>query len=75
MGVNLCTARKYAHIKQYYEEMEKMHQEGHSYREIEEYVPTAAVGTSFGLSNSTISITTTRPFGGSCTNTVCWQGL
>ena len=29
-------ARKYTHIKQYYEEMEQMHQEGHSCREIGE---------------------------------------
>ena len=29
-------ARSYTHIKQYYEEMEQMHQEGHSCREIGE---------------------------------------
>lgn len=29
-------ARRYTHIKQYYEEMEQMHQEGHSCREIGE---------------------------------------
>ena len=29
-------ARRYTHIKEYYEEMEQMHQEGHSCREIGE---------------------------------------
>ena len=29
-------SRSYTHIKQYYEEMEQMHQEGHSCREIGE---------------------------------------
>ena len=45
-------ARKYTHIKQYYEEMEQMHQEGHSCREI---------GEKFGFTKEQVKECLRRP--------------
>lgn len=45
-------ARNYTHIKQYYEEMEQMHQEGHSCREI---------GEKFGFTKEQVKECLRRP--------------
>ncbi len=45
-------ARSYTHIKQYYEEMEQMHQEGHSCREI---------GEKFGFTKEQVKECLRRP--------------
>ena len=45
-------ARRYSHIKQYYEEMEKMHQEGYSCREI---------GEKFGFTKEQVKECLRRP--------------
>ena len=45
-------SRSYTHIKQYYEEMEQMHQEGHSCREI---------GEKFGFTKEQVKECLRRP--------------